>query len=170
MTSWSPPPRPAESQTHSVLKEGGKQLSVTQLVNFVCVCVCVCVLLGRCVTVLSSLNFLVALLLKSNFSFQLCHPTLTVTEGEKEGGREGERERLRGVQRAAGQTWEICLPSSAFSCMSERHLAIIFLPVTLHTQRDYSFGELLLTILYTAERKGTSNKTDHSIIKIYFRD
>ena len=91
MTSWSPPPRPAESQTHSVLKEGGKQLSVTQLVNFVCVCVCVCVLLGRCVTVLSSLNFLVALLLKSNFSLQLCHPTLT--EGEKEGGREGERER-----------------------------------------------------------------------------
>ena len=131
-----------------------------------------CVLLGRCVTVLSSLNFLVALLLKSNFSLQLCHPTLT--EGEKEGGREGERERererLRGVQRAAGQTWEICLPSSAFSCMSERHLAIIFLPVTLHTQRDYSFGELLLTILYTAERKGISNKTDHSTIKIYFRD
>ena len=137
-------------------------------------CVCVHVLLGRCVTVLSSLNFLVALLLKSNFSFQLCHPTLTVTEGEKEGGREGEREgereRLRGVKRAAGQTWEICLPSSAFSCMSERHLAIIFLPVTLQTQRDYSFGELLLTILYTGERKGTSNKTDHSIIKIYFRD
>ena len=60
-------------------------------------------LLGRCVTVLSSLNFLVALLLKSNFSLQLCHPTLT--EGEKEGGREGEREGEREVTRCKKSSW-----------------------------------------------------------------
>ena len=43
MTSWSPPPRPAESQTHSVLKEGGKETTFSYATGKLCVCVCVCV-------------------------------------------------------------------------------------------------------------------------------